>query len=225
MATITKKSKYKIDKSVNSIGPVHTHISYLLAICATIIMAYITIRHWEEDRSWAISGAMQFGFVIIGLLGTQLSAQQPIFPNPDQFKPINLDTGIRALAITAISMVIQFISQAILSFTVAEEALYFVFAAISEEIFFRVLILGIFIKMDPVKKKFTLAKIFGVVIQAAAFAAIHINYHSNPPMLLSVLIGGLFLGFFYLLWEDPTANILGHLFLNIISVGNTYVFL
>jgi len=221
MAPITKKSNYRLGKSSNFKGPVHTLISYLLAICAIIIMAYIAIRHWEEDRDWAISAAMQFGFVMIGLLGTQLFAQQPIFPKPDQLKPINLDTGIRAVVITGVSMVIQFISQAVLSFTVAEQALYF----ISEEIFFRVLLLGIFIKLDPVKEKFTIAKIIGVLIQAIAFTAIHQNYYSNLPMLVSVFFGGLILGIFYLIWEDPTANILGHFLLNIIAVGNIYVIL
>jgi len=223
--TVKKRSKYHQQNLQMNSEPIHTKISYLLVMCAIFIMAYIAIRHWSDEASWGRSALMQFSFAIFGLVGTQLLAKQPLFPGPNQYQLINMDTGIRTLVITLVAMVTQLISQAVLSFTIAEEALYFVFAAIGEEIFFRGLILGMFIRFDPDDSKFSLAKIIGVFVQGLMFTVIHQNYYSNLPMLLSVFVGGIILGFFYLIWRDLTANILGHFFLNLIAVGSILVIL
>jgi membrane protease YdiL (CAAX protease family) len=172
------------------------------------------------------SAFMQFALGFIGLLGTQLIAQQPIIPQGKQnFKSVDLNTGIRAIIIGLLGMGIQLISKQVFSFTILEQAVYFVFAAITEEVFFRGFILNLFIKLDQTKMKFSPTRLVGVLVQAIGFAAIHQNYYSNLPMLVSVFVGGLMLGFMYLIWEDLTANILGHFIINIIAVQNILVIL
>jgi membrane protease YdiL (CAAX protease family) len=158
-------------------------------------------------------------FALTGWIGTQVLYEQPIFAPAMATKPLDLDTGVRAAIILAASMATQLISKAALSFSVQEQALYFIFAAVCEEVFFRVLILSVFLKIgDNLQMKIT-----GVIVQAVAFAAIHQNYYNDPGMLLSVFLGGIVLGIFYVWWRDPTANILGHFILNVIAVQNLLV--
>ena len=66
-------------------------------------------------------------------------------------------------------------------------------------------------------------QIFAVIIQAVLFVAIHQNYYANLPMLISVFAGGIILGIFFVVWKDPTANILAHFLLNIIAVQNLLI--
>jgi len=223
---IKQKKLRTMDIKINSKEPVHTIVSFTMVGMAILIMLYFGIRHISDEPDWSKSALMQFALGFIGLLGSQLIAQQPVIPQGKyNFKSVDLNTGIHAIFITGVSMGVQFISQAVFTFTDTEQALYFVFAAITEEVFFRGFILTIFIKLDKTKMKFSPPKLIGVLVQAIGFAAIHQNYYSNLPMLISVFVGGLILGFAYLIWEDLTANILGHFLLNVIVVGNVFVIL
>lgn len=128
-------------------------------------------------------------------------------------------------------------------------ALAIIFAAPAEELFFRALIISVFSKfgknMDPLisiriyypmddkeglkrswkdgkevfYRDFSFVDAIGILISAAAFAFIHTNYYYSPNLLLAIFLGGLWLGFMYWYWRDITANIIAHLILNIIAVG------
>jgi len=223
---IKQKKLRTMDIKINNKEPVHTIVSFTMVAMAIIIMLYFGIRHISDEPDWSKSAFMQLILGFVGLLGSQLIAQQPVIPQSKyNFKSVDLNTGIRAVVIAGASMGVQFISQAVFTFTDTEQAVYFVFAAITEEVFFRGFILTIFIKLDQTKMKFSPPKLIGVLVQAIGFAAIHQNYYNNLPMLISVFVGGLILGFAYLIWEDLTANILGHFLLNIIVVGNVFVIL
>lgn len=223
---IKKKKLMTMDIKINSKEPVHTIVSFTMVVMGIIIMLYFGIRHIFDEPDWSKSAFLQFALGFIGLLGSQLFAQQPIIPqNKHDFKPVDLNTGIRAIVIGFLGMGIQLISKQAFSFTILEQAVYFVFAAITEEVFFRGFILSIFIKLDQTKMKFSPPKLVGVLVQAIGFAAIHQNYYDNLPMLISVFVGGLMLGFVYLIWEDLTANILGHFIINVIAVQNLLVYL
>lgn len=203
--------------------PVHTPVSYAFGVAAIVIMLYFALRHLRDEPAWSDSSFMQMGLALLGLVGTQLVAEQSIIPNRGEWRKVSMMTGIRGFIIALLGMGIQLISQVVYSFTLLEQAVYFMFSAISEELFFRGFILGLAIKLDPMSEKFTPTKIFGVVVQAVGFTAIHQNYYHDFPMLLSVFIGGLMLGLVYLIWEDLTANILGHFILNVIAVQSLLV--
>jgi membrane protease YdiL (CAAX protease family) len=223
---IKQKKLRTMDIKLKNKEPIHTIISFSMVGMGIIIMLYLGIRHISDDPVMSKSAFMQFALGFIGLLGTQLIAQQPIIPQGKQnFKSVDLNTGIRAIIIGLLGMGIQLISKQVFSFTILEQAVYFVFAAITEEVFFRGFILNLFIKLDQTKMKFSPTRLVGVLVQAIGFAAIHQNYYSNLPMLVSVFVGGLMLGFMYLIWEDLTANILGHFIINIIAVQNILVIL
>jgi len=223
---IKQKKLRTMNIKINSKDPVHTIISFTMVGMAILIMLYFGIRHISDEPDWSKSAFMQFGLGLFGLLGSQLIAQQPVIPqSKHNFKLANLNTGIRAIMIGFLGMGIQLISKQVFSFTILEQAVYFVFAAITEEVFFRGFILTLFIKLDQTKMKFSPQRLVGVLVQAIGFAAIHQNYYNNLPMLISVFVGGLMLGFVYLIWEDLTANILGHFIINIIAVQNLLVIL
>jgi membrane protease YdiL (CAAX protease family) len=202
--------------------PPFTQIAYLLGVVGIVVMQYLywTHRTIAADAGWVKYALYMTIFAITGLLGTQMINNQPLIPmEPKHFAPISLDTGVRAAIILAASMVTQLIVKAALSFTIQEQAAYFIFAAVCEELFFRVLIISILLKLkDDFQMKF-----IAVVVQALMFAAIHQNYYSNLPMLVSVFIGGIILGIFFVWWRDPTANILAHFALNVIAVQNLLV--
>jgi len=163
---------------------------------------------------------------------------QPFLPSFDQLRPFELNTALRAAIILAASMATQLISQAALTFSTTEQALYFEFGAVCEEVFFRVLILTFAFKFVPqadqlwyeAETKGASQEYYGlkwrvvgkmapfILIQAVFFTALHQNYYNNPAMLISVALGGIILGIFYVWWRDPTANILAHFVLNIFAV-------
>lgn len=210
----------------------HTNISYIMNFLAIMIMTYFGLRHLSDDPNWSQSAFMQLGFGAIGLIGIQIASQQPIIPISmkkgkieTQFQPMSLETGIRGLAIALLGMAIQFIAAAVYSFTLLEQAVYFIFSAITEEVFFRGFLLTLFFRMDPDKRKYTPFKMFAIVFQAVAFTAIHQNYYNDLPVLISVFIGGLMLGIVYLIWEDLTANVIGHFLINLVAVQNILVLL
>jgi membrane protease YdiL (CAAX protease family) len=204
--------------------PIFTQVAFILGIISIGVMQFL---YWTNRNVLGAQGWLQYTlymtlFAAVGLFGTQLIREQPLWPStPEDFVKLDLNTGVRAALILAASMLTQIIVQGALSFTIEEQALYFVFAAVCEELFFRVLILELFLRI----KADLQTKVIGIVLQALMFTAIHQNYYANLPMLISVFLGGIILGIFYVIWRDPTANILGHFMLNVIAVQNLLVFL
>jgi membrane protease YdiL (CAAX protease family) len=112
-----------------------------------------------------------------------------------------------------------------------DKALAVMFAGPSEELFFRGLLLTPFIKWGKDDYKFEIAnpistkrkilsisivEIFGITFSTLAFTFLHINYYGNPTLLLIVALSGIVLGLVYQKYQDLTANILAHFFLNLI---------
>jgi membrane protease YdiL (CAAX protease family) len=209
------------NKMAKKNAPVFTSVAQILILLAAGVMIYLYITHKNipEDAEWVKYCLYMTIFALTGWIGTQLMNEQPIFAVGTATAPLSLDTGVRAAIILAASMITQLVSKAALSFSIQDQALYFVFAAVCEEVFFRVLILSVFLKLGDNLQ----IKIVGIIVQAIMFAAIHQNYYANPGMLLSVFLGGIVLGIFYVWWRDPTANILGHFMLNVIAVQNLLV--
>jgi membrane protease YdiL (CAAX protease family) len=201
----------------NGKQPVFTLITQILIAVAIGVMffLYFTHRTIPADQDWVDYTLMMSAFVGIGYIGTQIATQQPLFPRPDQLLPFNINSGIRALIIFGLMMVTQLITSIVFTFSTTERAFYFVFAAVCEEVFFRVLILTVIIRINPS----IIMKIVGILVQAVMFVAIHQNYYGNITMMVGVFIGGIILGICYVIWEDPTANILGHFILNLFVIN------
>jgi membrane protease YdiL (CAAX protease family) len=198
-----------------------TRVAFYLIVIAAGVMIYLYILHKDipADAGWVQYCLYMTAFAIAGLVGIQILNNDGLIPQ--KFQPLDLNTGVRAAMILAASMITQIIVRQTLSFSAGEQALYFVFAAVCEEVFFRGLIISMVLKFAADIQ----TKIFAIILQAVMFAAIHQNYYANLPMLFSVFIGGIVLGIFYVVWKDLTANILAHFVLNLIAVQSLLIIL
>jgi len=212
-------------------NPIFTKVAVVLIAIAAGIMLYLYLIHKDipGDEAWSKYALMMSIFALVGYFMTQTFNRQHFFPkNPNEFKTMDLNTGMKAAIIFAASLVTQIISNAAFTFSTDEQALYFVFAAVCEEVFFRVFLISFFLTFLPPltgnESKFQeVWRAFpAILIQAVMFAAIHQNYYNNIPMLISVGIGGFILGIFYVVWQDATANILAHLGVNLYAIQNLY---
>jgi len=132
-----------------------------------------------------------------------------------------------------IQVLVQFIP---LTVTDPEIAMSIVFAGPCEENFFRGVLISILISLFANSRKYKIPlpflregkrsisswETFGIFIVAIFFAGIHVNYYENPQFLLGTFLCGIWLGFTYWYWEDLTANIGGHMLLNLIVVWQTF---
>lgn len=207
--------------------PIYTALAYYLIWIGVVVMGILFLSNVRnvDDLAWVKFTVYMMLFGIAGIFGPQITYQQPLFPKRElnQFKKLDWDTGLRCIIITVVCELTQIIvaKATAYSFTIEEQALYYIFAAVVEEAFFRVLIMGAVLRL----KDDLNTGIIAIILQDAAFVALHQNYYSNLPMLISVAMGGLVLGIFYYIWRDATANILAHFLINLIAVKNLLVLL
>jgi membrane protease YdiL (CAAX protease family) len=197
----------------------------IFVVIASSIMFVIGLGHINDidayGKAWGQFALLQATFCMVGYVGKQQIDHQPLFPNKQQRKPINLDTGLRALIIILAAKVVQNLTSYALAINIQEQALYYLFASVAEEVFFRMFLISLITRKN---KSFGMQAV-AVVVQAAIFAGMHQNYWGSPDILLGVFIGGILLGVFYLMWHDITANIFGHFLLNFIAVASWLVVL
>lgn len=202
--------------------PIHSKLSFSLGAMALAILTYLGFRHLndidEYGQSWGKFALFQAALCLVGLIGTLLIVENKILP--DKFRSISIDTGIRALIILTCSMISQYIVKTQLSVSTTEKALYYLFAGIGEEMFFRLFLIETIKKISGNTPS---SKALGIIFSSLAFTAIHVNYYNNFPQLMAVFVGGLILSIFYVVWSDITANMLAHFLLNLIAVGNVLV--
>lgn len=208
-------------KRMKPADPPFTIASVILIVIAVGVMLYIYLRHRVSSPGWANYALMMIGFALIGFIGTMILSQSPM-----KFAQFNVNTGIRAVILLILCLITQIITQTALSISTVDRALYYVFGAVCEEVFFRVFLLNIFAKISlEGKKQAWIIIAGGIVVQAGIFAALHGNYYGNLAMIVAVFIGGLILGIGYVLWTDATANILAHFLLNLIAVQSLLIVL
>jgi len=214
-----------------------TKIAFVLCVFGIIVQLYIGLRHInaidEYEVAWARICLMEAFFGIIGLISIDLimNTWSGIFPK--NFKRIDSNlmfhTGIALISI----LLIQIIFQATLTIEDYEKGMAILFCSVCEELFFRGFLMFIFIRIGSYTKKIKVygkkeispITIMGIVFQAYLFAAMHINYYNNIPILMSMFFSGIVLGIYIWLWQDLTAVILAHFLLNMICVIQTfYVF-
>jgi len=151
---------------------------------------------------------------------------------PKNFTPLSGFLLIRVVVILAGLAIIQAAVQ-IVPMTVKdpELCLAIIFAAPSEENFFRGVLISIVItffsntgfKIRIFKKELSIWVLFGIVISSLAFAGIHVNYYNSITLLLGTFLCGLWLSLTYWYFDgDLTAVILAHFALNLIVVAQTF---
>jgi len=220
--------------------PVHTRVSYALSWLAAAVMIWIAARHWNDADQFSAAlaryAALLAAFAALGNFAVDLLDGRGL-EFPPRFRELDLvgergllsGTLARALLMLVVVMVVEaLLVVSLRRFAVSdtELALYYIFAAVAEEVLFRGVIVTAVIR-------FTGRAWAAVGLSAAAFSLAHLSvYGSNPAMLLSTLVGGAVLaaGYAFVLEDgrlvydpDLTAPILAHLLKNLIAVRNIIV--
>ena len=177
-------------------------IGQVLSIIAIASLLMLSLSLDDLASRWALMQA------ILGLIG--LVFVWHTFP----------DERIHAMGFLIallLLLVVQIVTawQTTLTLTDDRMALYFVLVAITEELFFR----GVLIT-PAIKSGNELVKWNAVFLSTIAFTFIHFNYWGDISRLAMVALSGIVLGFIYIKWESISLNILAHLFINILAVGS-----
>lgn len=209
-----------------------TIFDIVMGITAVFVLFVVGIRHLQ---SWGKTGILEMSFCLFSLLTIDYIKTR-VFKLGKPYKKFEIYVLPRMIIILISIVAIQMLTQIVFTIDNIELALLIVFASVAEEMFFRGVIVSTFREIDKKIKPLDPDKIvdipiigktnlniraigmLGVFLSALFFAAIHINYYDNPPMLLGVFLGGLAFGFFYYIWEDLLASIIAHFILNIIAV-------
>jgi membrane protease YdiL (CAAX protease family) len=198
----------------------HNPISYLLTVIAIGIMLYIGVKYINStvvlERSYA---QYAFLFVIFGLIGffsIDYFDNRKINIYPKKFNEINMFKFVVATGMMFIGgMMIDFVTAVTIRYALSDLdlVLYYIFAAVCEELAFRVFLLNflIFILTRKSKLPHPIVLIIALLGSSIAFMAIHLQvYGSNMPMLVSTFFGGLLLGGGYIIFRDISANMMAH---------------
>lgn len=203
--------------------PIHTPLSFGIGLLALGILIFLGVRYLrsgdEYGQRWGSYALFQAFLCALGLfVPTYLTEKRLI---PSQFRARDPNTGVQAVILVALMLFTQIFLQTWLTYEIAtfDRALYLLFAAVGEELFFRLFIM----ELLEYTSKSPLGKLIAVPISVTLFTAIHVNYYNNLPALASVFGGGLILAIAYYVWDNITANILAHFYLNAIAVGSLLV--
>jgi len=211
-----KVLKAKPEREINRDRLFHTKISYWLIIIAVLILLAIGIRNLSDSPEWSQWALLQAGLGFFAFFGLQIFGKRDIIQK--EFNPIDLNTILKTVIIFTVISAVMTVLQGLLAISEIEIAFYFVFVSITEELFFRGLLLV------PFRKAKTMGtKIIGVLIQAVLFTVFHVNYWGDTSKLIAVFFSGFTFGIFYVLWDNITANILAHFLWNVIQVGVVFI--
>ncbi len=200
----------------------------MLAI-AFIVDLTLYLAHASEGLGWDIwptYALMDLLFVVVGTLGVGYLTKWKIGKDDVQ---TFMQFGYIFITIFLVQFAVGVLTQ--MSFTRFEQALYYVFAGTAEEVFFRgFVILGILRISNKTKGKFLAALVSStgyaaVIISTAGFALIHVNYYNDFQAMLGVIIGGVVLAIYFIVWRNLTANMIAHTFLNFIRSFQFLVYL
>jgi len=212
----------------------HTVLSYWFCVIAVGFQFSIGILHIDEffGQMCVVEGVIGLsGLLLLDLLHT---GKMTIYPKP--FKKIHPNTFFRSVITFGVIALIQFLFQIIPLITREEMALAIVFCSVCEEYFFRGMLLEIPFRIgekskdkfivwrykDKPPKEMSYIELGSIVLSAIIFALFHVNYYSQPRLLLMVFVGGCWLGLVYWWNKDLTSVILAHFLLNIIFVYQTF---
>lgn len=218
---MTSVVKYIKEKNVmNTKNTGHTLISFILNLLGMIVMLYIGIRYIGSSDPVSVAFAeyafMLAGFAVLGFFAIDYFDNRQINIKPKMFNEFNTIRFVAtAGALFMASVYIDFILKVTIRYALADidQVLYYVFAGVCEEAFFRAFIINVIIGLTTKKdeKPKILVVITALIISSVAFMAAHlVVYGSNMPMLYSTLFGGFLLGIVYIALRDIGANMLAH---------------
>jgi len=216
---------------------IHTKLGFYLILIAGMIELYLGLRYMfsdiPSDQRFGIISILESMFAFSGLFIPDLLIYKRLrlIPSNDEFKPLDSNVFARMIIIFITLVLIQVIFMFVpMTVRTYEKALAVAFAGPSEEALFRGVLISIFISMGSNSEKITITskieisviEIIGIIISSMLFMLLHVNYSSNPSLLVAVFFSGVALAVFYWKWRDLTACILAHLVLNIINVIQTF---
>jgi membrane protease YdiL (CAAX protease family) len=199
----------------------HTKISLLLVWLGIGVMSVIAFR--QMPNAWGYFAMWHALFGLTGFFITQLASGEGLsmrFDTAIKGKGRKYDRSLRIIIILGVLVGIQLIRFQQLSFTTLEQFLYYIFAPMDEEMFFRGMIISVILRISP---KSTVAKVLSVPISAIPFLAIHQANYGDILAMIVIFLSGCALAIFYIMWQDLTANITAHALLNIVLATRWYV--
>lgn len=198
-------------------------ISYILTAVATTGMLMLSLLFY--GTAWFRFTMIQFMFGTIGYILVQTYSNRrwwPPFPMKMKYSEIHPDHVYTALSVYIIILLLQIIGGVIRMFfspTNIAEIMYTVFSAVTEELFFRGAVLGLFIYIARGQKKHIMFAgtiiSSGLAVSASLFMGYHVNYYHDPILLVIVFVGGLALGYSYVKTGDIMTPMLAHFLLNL----------
>ncbi len=201
-----------------------TIIDLVLAYPAMVVMWFLALKYWGDP--WAYFAFILAAMITGGYIILRLAYGDPLFPTKrgrrwywatDKPNPnLAMHAGLIAVGLLGIQVIGGELSR--LTFTTSEKALYFAFSAPCEEIFWRGLLISVLLLLS----KDLMMKGFSVIVTAVGFALIHQSYWSDWSAMFVVIASGLWLGAFYVKWEDLTASIVAHFLVNVFIMIMTY---
>lgn len=228
MPSVTKRIISKNIMNKQNVG--HTAISYLLTLLGICVMAYIGIKYINDPDPLSRAYAQYaFLFVVFGLIGfftIDYFDDRKINLYPKKFNQIDVTKFVIVAFVLLIGgVVIDFVTKITIRYALSDTdlILYYVFAGVCEELFFRAFIINFIIGImtRKGKKPRLVVILFALIVSSFSFAAIHLQvYGSNLPMLVSTLFGGFLLGGGYIIFRDISANMSAHCMKNAVGYIN-----
>jgi len=215
----------------------HTMLSYWFCVLAVGYQFVLGIQYIDEyfGQMCVVEGLIGLsGLLLLDLLHTGKITRYMIYPK--KFKRLHPNTFFRFAITFGVIVAIQYLFQIVPLITREEMALAIVFCSVCEEYFFRGMLLEVPFRLgerskdkftvwrykDKPSKEMSYIELGGILLSSCIFASFHVNYYSQPRLLLMVFVGGLWLGIVYWWNKDLTSVILSHFLLNIIFVAQFY---
>lgn len=219
-----QKPPTQIDNSIAKRG-YQSKISVIMVGLAIGVMVYIGIRNIGD--TWGIYALIQAGLGLFGYLFMQSFTGQGIIPT--EFPDFDSDTIIiignqpikkkyltTFVMATVFGLAITITGQLIVAYRLAlsttDQALYFLFASVCEELFFRGFIIEAITILDNIA-----TQIMAVIASSFLFVLAHVNYYGNTIAIASVIVLGTVLAVDYVIFRNITAVIIIHFIIN--SIG------
>ncbi len=203
----------------------HTIISYILNLAGISIMLYIGVRYINSSdelaRNFAVYAFLMSFLAFLGFIAIDYFDNREINLIPKKFNEFKVTSYVLITFITwIIGMIIDFVLKVSIRYAMEgyDQALYYVFAGVCEEAFFRAFLINVIMGLLTKKgeKPHVITIIFALIASSIAFMLVHLQvYGNNLPMLLSTLLGGLLLGSVYIMFRDISANMSAHFLKNV----------
>lgn len=168
-------------------------------------------------------------FALIGLFFTDLIRKRRSNSNKNikYFKKIsNITVGTSFFLLLIISFFYFLFKGLILLSVDIDYIIFTIFAATSEELFFRGFLLTYFRKIDlQLNRKLNIndyslsyIAIIGILFSSILFSILHINYYDDNQMMLILFLSGIIFGFAFWITDDITSCIIAHTTINLASI-------